>query len=324
MLRTARLVHCALALVACFFASAAAAQAYPVKPIRFILPFPPGGGTDILGRVLAQELNKAVGQPVVPENRPGAGGNVGAEYASKSAPDGYTIVLSAPSLAISPTLYRKLNYDAVRDLAPIGLVANIPNVIVVHPVVPAMTLKELVALSRAQPGKLNFGTGGAGTSNDLAAQYFKAENKLDMVIVPHKGANQAMLALLGGQVDIVVIGVAAAAPHVKAGKLRALATLGKARVASLPDAPTVIEAGMPWFLVDTWYGVLAPAGTPRPVIDRLNGEFGKILRAPEVIERLAGIGVEPLTSTPDEFAAFIRSEIERWGKVVKQSGARAD
>jgi tripartite-type tricarboxylate transporter receptor subunit TctC len=292
--------------------------------VRLVLPFPPGGGTDILGRILAQKLGDELGQQVIAENRPGAGGNVGAEYTVRQSPDGYTIVLCSPSISISPSLYKKLSYDPARDLTPISLVASIPNLLVVHPSVPAKSLKEFAALARKNPGKLNFGSGGAGTTNDLGARYFIAENKLDIVMIPHKGANQAQTALLSGEVDVLVIGTAAAAPFVKAGKLRALAALGDKRDPEVPDVPTVAEAGMPWFTVNTWYGVLAPAGTQGPVINRLNAAFVKILNDPATRKLLAARGADPLTSTPDEFARFIKSETERWGKVVRASGATAN
>ncbi len=324
MSATHKAARAALAFAVCVVtAGAAMAQSYPSKPIRFVLPFPPGGGTDILGRILAQKLSDAVGQPVIPENRPGAGGNVGTEYASRQPPDGYTIVICAPSIAISPSLYSKLNYKQ-SDLTPIMRIASIPNAFVVHPVVPARTVKELIALARRNPGKLNFGTGGAGTSNDLAARYFLSENKLDALIVPHKGVNQATIALLGGQVDMVVVGVATSAPHVKAGKLRALATLTTERTDTFPDVPTIVEAGLPWFTVDTWYVLMAPAGTPPEIINRLNAEFTKIVKSPETRKQLAGRGADPVTSTPEEAAQFIKSETERWGKVVREAGARAD
>ena len=300
------------------------AQAYPSKPIRLILPFPPGGGTDILGRIFAQKLGESFGQNVIAENRPGAGGNVGAEYTVRQAPDGYTIVLCSPSIAISPSLYKKLNYDPVKDLAPISLVASIPNLLVVHPSVPAKTLQEFTALARKNPGKLNFGSGGAGTTNDLGARYFIAENKLNIAMIPHKGVNQAQIALLSGEIDVLVIGTAAAAPFVKAGKLRALAALGDKRDSEVPQVPTAAEAGMPWFTVDTWYGVLAPAATPRDIITRLNTEVVKVLKDADTRKRLAARGTNPLTSTPEEFARFIKSETERWGKVVRASGATAD
>lgn len=311
----------AAALSLSFAVSPVHAQAYPAKPVRLVLPFPPGGGTDILGRMLAQKLGENMGQQVIAENRPGAGGNVGAEYASRQAPDGYTIVLCSPSIAISPSLYKKLNYDPAKDLTPISMVASIPNLMVVHPSVPAKSLKDIVALARKNPGKLNFGSGGPGTTNDLGARYFISENKLKIEVIPHKGASQAQIALLAGEVDMLVIGTAAAAPHVKAGKLRALAALGKRRDPSVPDVPTVAESGMPWFTVDTWYGVLAPTGTPRDIINRLNSEFAKVLNDPAMRKQLATRGTEAQTSTPEEFARFIASETARWGRVVRASGA---
>lgn len=297
------------------------AQAYPSKPIRFILPFPPGGGTDILGRILGQKLSEQVGQPVVPENRGGAGGNVGMEYASRQAPDGYAIVICSPSLAISPSLYKKLNYKQ-EALAPISRVASIPNAFVVHPVVPARSVKELVALAKRSPGKLNFGTGGAGTSNDLAARYFIGENKLKAQIVPHKGVNQATIALLGGHVDMVVVGVATSAPHVNAGKLRALATLTAKRTTALPNVPTVVEAGFPWFQIETWYVMAAPAGTPAAIISRLNSEFNKMLRSPDILKKLDARGAIAVTSTTEEAIDFVKEQTATWAKVIKQAGVK--
>jgi tripartite-type tricarboxylate transporter receptor subunit TctC len=303
---------------------AQAQQPYPSRPLRLILPFPPGGSTDLLGRALAERLGESLRQPVVPENRPGAGGNVGAEAAARSAPDGYTLVLCAPSLAISPSLYRKLNYDPLRDLVPVALVATIPNLLVVHPSVPVRTLAELAQHARANPGKLNFGTGGPGTSNQLAADMFRSLTKTEIVLVPYKGAETAMLAVLSGQVQMVVIGTPASTTHVKSGKLRALALLGKERYPDLPDVPTAAESGMPEFEVDTWYGVLAPAGVPREIVARLNGDLVRMMRAPEMRERLAPMGIQPLASTPDEFGAFLQNEVARWGKVVREAGAQVE
>ena len=315
----------ALLVLACAGAGDTCAQSgYPSRPLRLILPFPPGGSTDLLGRALADRLGEQLRQPVVPENRPGAGGNVGAEAAARAAPDGYTLVLCAPSLAISPGLYPKLNYDPLRDLAPVALVATIPNLFVVHPSVPADSLAELAQYARRNPGKLNFGTGGAGTSNHLASEIFRGLARAEFVQVPYKGAETAMLALLAGQVQMVVIGPPAAAPHVKSGKLRALAVLGKERYGGLPEVPTAAESGMPEFEVDTWYGVLAPGGVPRELIARLNAEFTRMMQSKEMRERLAGMGIEPLSSTPEQFGEFLRSEVAKWAKVVKESGARAD
>ena len=300
-----------------------AQDSWPSRPLRMILPFPPGGGTDILGRLIAERLAAGLGQPVVTENRGGAGGNVGAEAAARSAPDGYTIVLVAPSLAISPTLYSKLNYDPVKDLAPVSLVATVPNVMVTQPSLPG-ELQAFIAAVKARPGALNFGSGGAGTSNHLAGELFNLVAGTKLVHIPYKGVNLAMQDVLGGNVHLVFIGIPAAAPHIKAGKLRALALVAPQRSGALPDVPTVAEAGLPDFEVTTWYGILAPAGTPRGIINRLNAELVKVMHAPELKEKLAASGTEPLTSTPDEFAAYIRKEIAKWGDVIRKAGVKAD
>ena len=303
---------------------AGAQEPYPSKPLRFILPFPPGGGTDLLGRLIAERLSASLGQPVVTENRGGAGGNVGAEAAAHSAPDGYTLVLVAPSLAISPTLYAKLNYDPVKDFAPIALVAQVPNVMITHPSVPATTLAEFIAYARANPGKLNFGSGGSGTSNHLAGELFNLRTGAKLVHVPYKGVNLAMQGALAAEVHLVFIGVPVPAPHIKAGKLRGLAVLARERSPLIPDVPTAAEAGLADFDVTTWYGILAPAGTPRPIIQRLNAELRNMMAAPEIKERLAAMGTEPLTSTPEEFGAYIKREIAKWGDVVRKAGLRAE
>jgi tripartite-type tricarboxylate transporter receptor subunit TctC len=316
-----RLIGFVLSLL--FSVSLGAQDNWPSKPIRMILPFPPGGGTDILGRLIADRLAANLGQPVVTENRGGAGGNVGAEAAARSAPDGYTIVLVAPSLAISPTLYSKLNYDPVKDLAPISLVATVPNVMITQPSLPG-DLKEFIALAKAKPGALNFGSGGAGTSNHLAGELFNLVAGTKLVHIPYKGVNLAMQDVLSGNVHLVFIGIPAAAPHIKAGRLRALAVVAPHRSPALPEVPTAAEAGLPDFEVTTWYGILAPAGTPRNVITRVNGELVKIMHAPELKEKLAATGTDPLTSTPEEFAAYIKREITKWGEVIRKAGIKAD
>jgi tripartite-type tricarboxylate transporter receptor subunit TctC len=297
---------------------------YPNRAIRFILPFPPGGGTDVLGRLLAQKLSEEVGQPVVPENRPGAGGNVGNEAAAKSPPDGYTLVICTTSLAVSKTLYRKLGYDPEKDLTPIGLVAANPQVLAVHPSLPARSLKELVQLARTRPNSVAFGTGGPGTSNDLVAQLFRSSNRVDVLIVPYKGITPATVAVLGGHVSAVVIGVASAVPYVNAGKLRPLAMLAPQRSSMMPGVPTTHEAGYPELEAVLWYVIMAPAGTPKAVVARLSDVFTKIVASPDTRAKMLAVGAEPMTSTPEQFAAFYRKEVERWGKVVKESGATAD
>jgi len=324
MMRVARFVALALGCLVVTASAFAQQGNYPTRPVRLILPFPPGGSTDLLGRALAEKLSEQLGTQVVPENRPGAGGNVGAEAAARSPPDGHTLVLSAPSLAISPSLYRKLSYDPLRDLVPIALVATIPNLLVVHPGVAAASLGELARLAKNNPGKLNFGSGGAGTSNHLAGEMFRSLTQTDIVHVPYKGVETAMLALLSGQVQMVVIGTPAALPNIKSGKLRPLAVLTNERYGGLPDVPTAAEAGMPEFVVDTWYGILAPSGVPREIIMRLNGALSRVMQSQDMRERLASMGIQPLASTPEQFGEFIKTEAAKWAKVVKESGARVD
>ncbi|MDD1633708.1 MAG: tripartite tricarboxylate transporter substrate binding protein, partial [Methylococcaceae bacterium] len=275
------------------------AQAYPNRPIRFIFPFPPGGPTDILGRLIGQRLAERLGQPVVPENKPGAGANIGLEIGAKAKPDGYTITLASPSLAISPTLYKKLNYDSVKDFAPIALVAEIPNVLLVPSSSPIKTLKELIAYAKANPGKLNFGSGGIGTSNHLASELLKTLAKINIVHVPYKGSNQAMIGMMGGEVGMVVVGIPPSQGHIKAGKVRALAVLSEARLPAFPGIPTAKEAGIDNFEVTTWYGILAPAGTPREIITRLNAELTKIVASADIKEKMQAAGFEPMTSSPE-------------------------
>ena len=305
-------------------AATAVAQAYPVKPIRLILPFPPGGPTDIQGRAIAQKLSEQIGQSVVPENRPGAGGNLGLELAAKAPPDGYTITLAGPPLAISPSLYAKLNYDAMRDFAPISLVTATQNIMVVHNSVPAKSLKEFIQLARRYPGKLNFSSSGAGSSNHLASEMLKIRYKLDMVHVPYKGAALALVTLMSGDVDMGIMAVPPAIPHVQSNRVRALCMLSEQRLAALPSVPTSKEAGVDDFVVPIWYGVLAPAGTPREVINRLNAELHKALASPDLKQRLAAAGIEPLTSTPEHLASYLKSEMVRYAKVIKDAGIKIE
>jgi tripartite-type tricarboxylate transporter receptor subunit TctC len=312
------------ALLQAPFSVAQPAETYPSKPIRFILPFPPGGGTDILGRLIAERLSASLGQPVVIDNRGGAGGNLGAAEAARAAPDGYTILLAATTLAISPSLYSKLGFDPQKDFAPISLVATVPNVMITHPSVPARTLKEFIALAKSKPGAMNFGSGGTGTSNHLGGELFNIVAGVKLVHVPYKGVNLAMNDVLAGNVQLVLIGIPAAAQNIKAGKLRALAVLARERSAALPDVPTAAEAGLPDFDVTTWYGVLAPAGTSRAIVTRLNTELVRIMHSPDLKERLATMATEPRTSTPEEFAAYIGEERARWAEVVRKTGIKAE
>jgi len=319
-----RLVLCAVAVLGVLMSAPLFAQTYPVRPVRFILPFPAGGPTDILGRIIGQMLSAELGQSVVPENRPGAGGNVGTEYAAKQPGDGYTIVLASPSLSISPVLYKKLAYDPVRDFAPISLVAEIPNILLVHPSVPAKTLKEFVQLAKANPGKLNFGSGGLGTSNHLGSEMLKGLTGINIVHVPYKGSNEAMVAMMGGHVDMVVIGVPPTLPHIKAGRVRPLAVLASRRLSYLPSVPTAAEAGVPNYEVGTTYGLLVPAGTPRDIINRLNADWIKIEAMADTKEKMRTAGYEPMTSTPEQYGEFIKTEMVRWAKVIKDANVKIE
>ena len=298
-------------------------DAYPSRPLKLILPFPPGGGTDILGRQIAEKLGERLGQPVVTENHGGAGGNVGADFAAHSAPDGYTLVLVAPSLAISPTLYSRLGYDPVKDFQPITLVATIPNLLVTQPSM-GPTLQDFIAQVRRKPGEYNFGSGGTGTSNHLGGELFNIVAGTKLVHVPYKGVNLAMQDVLAGRIQLVVIGLPAALPHIRSGRLRALAVISPQRLALLPDVPTAAEAGLANYDVTTWYGILAPAGVPRPIVERLNREIVAIMNAPDMKAQLAKQGTEVRTSTPEEFAAYIKSEIAKWAEVIHKAGLHAN
>ena len=300
------------------------AQAYPVKPVRVIFPFPAGGPTDLLGRAVAQKLSDQTGQQFIADTRPGAGGNLGLELAAKAPPDGYTIVLSSPLVAISPSLYAKLNYDPAKDLAPISQIAIIQNGLLVHPSVPAKSLKEFIQLARRNPGKLNFGSGGVGTSTHLAPELLQSLAGLKMVHVPYKGSGQALVGMISGEVDMLIMAVPAAASQIQAGKVRALAVLSNQRSPLIPQVPTSKEAGVEHFEVPIWYGILAPAATPREIIMRLNAELSKALTAPDMKERLASAGIEPMTSTPEQFASFIKSETVRFAKVIKDAGIKPE
>jgi tripartite-type tricarboxylate transporter receptor subunit TctC len=295
------------------------AQTYPNKPIRFILPMSPGGGVDIVGRMIAPMLAERLGQPVVPENRPGGGGNVGLEYVAKARPDGYTLVIATATIAMSPALYKKLNYDPVKDLAPISRTSQIQNLLLVHPSVPAKNLKELVAYAKANPGKLNCGTSGIGGPAHLAGELLKSLAKIDIVFVAYKSVGTAVIALISGEINMLVCNVATALPHIQAGKARALTVLSDKRLTSLPNVPTAKEAGVENFEMALWHGILAPAGTPRNIINRLNAEWVKIAAMPDTTEKMQKARVEPLSDTPEQFSQFLKAEIERWTKVIREA-----
>ena len=302
----------------------AAAQQYPTKAIRFVVPFAPGGGTDIIGRVVAQALNDALGQPVVVDNRGGAGSTLGTEIVAKSPADGYTILFGNISLAFNATLYTKLRYDTIRDLAPISLSAVQPNILVIHPGLPAKNLKEFIELARANPGKYNYASAGTGSGTHLAAELLKLQTKIDIVHVPYKGTGPALTDLLGGQIYMMVSTFASALPHVKSGRMRALGVTTVKRSPAAPDVPTLIEGGVAGYDYSTWYGLLAPAGTPKPIIDMLNATNRKVLARDDIKQKLESQGVDPIVNTPAEFSAYMKSETEKWGKVVKATGAKAE
>ena len=293
--------------------------------VRFVVGFTPGGPSDILARALGAKLTDSLGQPVVVENRPGAGGNLAAEVVAKSPPDGNTWLLGNNSiLATNQALYSHLGYDPVKDFAPVALVAIQPNILVVHPSVPAHTVKELIAYAKANPGKLNYASTGAGVAAHLSAELFKTMAGVDMVHVPYKGAQPALTDVIASQCQVMFATSASAIPYVKAGRLRALAVTTAHRSASLPDLPTVAEAGVPGFESITWHGVVVPAGTPASVVERLNDDINGALRDAELRKRLDALGVEVAGGTPQEFAAYIAAEIPKWTKMVRDSGARAE
>ena len=317
------------AVVLCFALLAATvchAQSWPQKPVRVIVPFAPGGASDLMPRLVGEKLASMWGQPVLIENRPGAAGNIGMEAGARSAPDGYTLV-AAPNgnLVVNPHMYSRLAYDVFKDLAPVTRIAAVQNVLVVHPDVPAKTVKELVTLAREKPGTLNFASPGNGSQAHVAVELLKLELGLDLVHVPYQGVGPAMKDLLGGRINLMLAQVPAALPHIKAGKLRALGVASSAPLAALPEVPTLASAaGLPGFEAVSWYALMAPAGTPREVIAKIHGDVAKALQMADVRERLAGMGAEPSGESPAELAARIKAEYDRWGAVVRKANIKAD
>ena len=313
------------AYTAIFAGSSLAQTAYPAKAIRYVVPFPAGGPLDIVARAIGQELNKSWGQAVVIDNRPGAGGNIGADLVAKAPADGYTILMGAVSThAINVTLYNKLPYDPIRDFAPVTLITSVPNVLVVHPSVPANNVKELIALAKSRPGQLNFASGSTGSAGHLAGELFNSMAGVRMTHIPYKGAAPAVVDLMAGHVSLMFDNMSSALPNIKATRVRALAVTTLKRSPLLPQLPTISDAGLRGFDIATWFGIFAPAGTPPDIVARLNGEIVRILHTPEMKERLALLGAEPIGNKPDEFAAFVRAEIPKYAKVIQASGARAD
>lgn len=303
----------------------ASAQPYPNRPLRIVVPFPPGGGTDIGTRIVAQKLQEAWGQAVIVENKPGAAGIVGTELTAKSAPDGYTFMMgNIGTHAINVSLYKKLAYDPVKDFAPVSMVADLPLLLLVHPSVPANSVKELIALAKSQPGKLNFSSSGAGGSMHVAAELFKSMTGVDMVHIPYKGGAPAVADLLSGQVALSFSTVLETIQHVKAGKVRALAVTNDHRSIALPDLPTIAEAGLPGYQSISWLALFAPAGTPKDIVNKVSAESVRILKLPDVKERLLAQGAEPIGSTPEQLAAILAADIAKYAKVIRESGYKPE
>jgi len=318
----------ALMLAAALPVAAAAAQSsapnYPTKPIRIVVPQSAGGSTDLTARLVAQKLADALGQPVVVDNRPGAGSIIGTDIVAKAAPDGYTLLVVASSITINPSLHKKLPFDPMRDLAPITQLSAFPNMLVVHPAVPVKTVQDLIALAKARPGQINYGSSGTGTGTHLSAELFKYMTGVDMVHVPYKGGGPAVTALIGGQVQLNFATIPSVLPHVRAGKLRAIAVTTLKRSPAAPEVPTIAESGVPGYDHGPWNGMLAPANTPKAIIARLNAEVAKIVHLPETKGVLVHEGAEPVGNSPEAFAGIIKTETAKWAMVIKAAGIKAD
>lgn len=300
-------------------------HAYPQRPIRAIVPIAPGGGTDTTGRLVMTKLGERLGQQIVVDNRAGGGGTIGASIAAKAQPDGYTFLFGSISThGVNPALFKKLPYDHIKDFAPVALIGKVPNVLVVHPSLPVKTVNDLINYAKANPGKINYGSAGLGSPPHLSMELLKSMAGINIVHVPYKGAGPALADLLGGQVQVMCTSLAGQLPHIKAGRVRALAVTTAKRNAQVADVPTMIEAGVPGYEVTIWYAVFFPAGVPKPIITRLNAELVKLLNAPEMKERMAQIGVDPAPSTPAELAAFVKSETAKWTKVVHDAGVKLE
>ena len=303
--------------------SAAAAQTYPTKTVRMIVGYPPGGPTDVLARIVSQKLTQAWGQQVIVDNRPGASGMIGAEFTARAAPDGYTLLMVPVTYAVTPSLFSKMTYDVEKDLAPVAQVAAAPFILVVHPTLPVKTVKDLITLARSRPGQLNFASASTGGMPHLAGELFNSMTGVKMVHIPYKGAAPATTDLLSGQVTLMFNNMLSAMPQVKAGRLRAVAVTSLTRSAAAPELPTIAET-VPGYEANGWYGAFAPAATPKDLINRVNAEMNRIMKMPDVTQRLAGDGVEAVGTTPEQFGAYLKQEVAKWGKVVKASGAKAD
>ena len=320
-----RLLGAALLAAASLVSFAAACAAYPDKPIHFVVPYPAGGPLDAVARLLAQKVSDRLKQPVVVDNKPGAGGNIGADLVAKSAPDGYTLLMGAVAThAINPTLYASIPYDAQKDFIAVTQIASTPNVLVVNPSLPVHDVKEFIAYAKANPGKLNFGSGSTGSAGHLAGELFKSMAGVQMTHIPYKGAAPAMNDLIGGQIQLMFDNLASSLAQVKAGKIRALAVTTAKRTPLAPDLPTIAESGLAGFDINTWFGLFVPANTPHEIVSLLHDEFVRALHEPDVREKMTAMGAEPVGNTPEQFAAYIRSEGQKYARIIKASGAKAD
>jgi tripartite-type tricarboxylate transporter receptor subunit TctC len=327
MLSTMSRMAAAVLLVAATsaFAQKAAMEAgYPSKAIRMIVPFAPGGGTDIIARLVSQDLGQAWGQSVVVDNRGGSGGIVGAELAARSSPDGYTMMLCSLGFSYAPALYRKLPYDTEKDFSPISLVATQPFIYVVVPSLGVSSMKDLIALAKSKPGELRYGSGGSGGSSHLGTELLRVMTGIDVTHVPYKGTGPALTAMLSGEIHFQLIGISSVVPHMKSGRMRALAVSGAKRSSAAPEVPTVAESGVPGYAFDVWYGMLFPAGTPRAIVGKANAELNRVLKSPALAQRFAAVGLEPSGTTSEEFARIIRSETAKWRKVVESAKIRVE
>lgn len=319
-------MHMRVVVLAALFcvSGGAAAQAWPAKPIRYIVPFPPAGATDILARIVADKITGPLGQPVVVENRPGAAGNVGTEMVVKAPADGYTILQATVAQSISETLYAKLSFSFERDLAPVALIALVPNVMIVHPDVPAKTVQEFIALAKSRPGKINFASSGSGTSIHMSAEMFKMMTGVDIVHIPYKGSGPALADLLGGQVSVMFDNLTSSIGYIKAGRLRAIAVTTSKRYPELPEIPTIAESGVAGYEASAWFGIVAPRAIPKEIVGRINAEVNRAIALADMKEKLLQQGAEATPLTPEQFGAFIHNEVVKWAKVVKASGAKVE
>ena len=305
-------------------ASGVQADDYPSRTVRLVVPFSAGGSSDTVSRLIAHKLTAAMGQTFVVENRPGAGGNIGGDFVAKSKPDGYTLLFGAGSTAINVSLYSKMPFDTLKDLDPVIHICNVTGILVAHPTVQARNVRELIEAARASPGTINYASAGSGTVPHLAGEMFRTMAKVQMTHVPYKGSGPALADLIGGQVQVMFANMPGTLQHVKTGRLKVLAVTSSQRSVVLPEIPTIAESGLPGYQAATFFGVFAPAGTPAPIIAKLNAEFAKVLSTPEILDHLRSEGAEPVGGTPEQFRAFVRGEIERWAPVVKSAGAKAD